>query len=236
MYEANGQQNRDDLVIEHAGLVKKIAYHMIARLPASVQVDDLIQAGMMGLLDAASHYDASQGAAFETYASIRVRGSMLDELRRNDWAPKSVHRKGRELTAAIHRVEMRTGEDASDREVADEMGVSLDEYHKVLLDSNNCQISSFDMLSGSDDDTRDHFADDIPDPTQQLMGEQFQKGLADAIDTLPEREKLIMSLYYESELNLKEIGLVIGVSESRVSQLMSQSHGRLRARMQSHTA
>ncbi|MCW8826404.1 MAG: RNA polymerase sigma factor FliA [Gammaproteobacteria bacterium] len=235
MYEANGQQSRDELVTQHAGLVKKIAYHMIARLPASVQVDDLIQAGMMGLLDAASHYDASQGAAFETYASIRVRGSMLDELRRNDWAPKSVHRKGRELSAAIHRVEMRTGQDASDREVADEMGVTLDEYHKILLDSNVCQIASFDMLSGSGDESREHFADDIPDPTAQLMDQQFQKGLIEAIDCLPEREKLIMSLYYESDLNLKEIGLVIGVSESRVSQLMSQAHGRLRARMKSHT-
>lgn len=235
MYEANGQQSRDDLVIQHAELVKKIAYHMIARLPASVQVDDLIQAGMMGLLDAASHYDATQGAAFETYASIRVRGSMLDELRRNDWAPKSVHRKGRELSAAIHRIEMRSGEDAGDREVAEEMGVSLDEYHKILLDTNNCQISSFDMLNGSDDDSRDHFADDIPEPTEQLMSQQFQQGLAQEINNLPEREKLIMSLYYESDLNLKEIGLVIGVSESRVSQLMSQAHGRLRARLQGHT-
>lgn len=235
MYEANGQQNRDDLVIEYAGLVKKIAYHMIARLPASVQVDDLIQAGMIGLLDAASHYDASQGAAFETYASIRVRGSMLDELRRNDWAPKSVHRKGRDLSAAIQRVEMRTGQDASDREVAEEMGVSLDEYHKILLDSKNCQISSFDLLNSADDDSRDHFANDMPDPTKQLMDMEFQKGLIAEIDALPEREKLIMSLYYESDLNLKEIGLVIGVSESRVSQLMSQAHGRLRARMQSHT-
>jgi len=235
MYEAEGQQKRDDLVTQHAGLVKKIAYHMIARLPACVQVDDLIQAGMMGLLDAASHYDASQGAAFMTYASIRVRGAMLDELRRNDWAPKSVHRKGRELSAAIHRVEMRTGQDACDRDVADEMGVSLDEYHKILLDSKNCQISSFDLLSGSEDDGRNHFADDIPEPTVQLMDQQFQQGLVEAIDSLPEREKLIMSLYYESDLNLKEIGMVIGVSESRVSQLMSQAHGRLRARMQGHT-
>jgi len=235
MYEANGQQNRDDLVIQHAGLVKKIAYHMIARLPASVQVDDLIQAGMIGLLDAASHYDASQGAAFETYASIRVRGAMLDELRRNDWAPKSVHRKSRDLSAAINRVEMRTGQDASDREVAEEMGVSLDEYHKVLLDSNTCQISSFDMLVSSDENTHNRFADDIPEPTEQLMDQQFQEGLVKEIDALPEREKLIMSLYYESDLNLKEIGLVIGVSESRVSQLMSQAHGRLRARMQSYT-
>jgi RNA polymerase sigma factor for flagellar operon FliA len=235
MYEASGQQSRDDLVTQHAGLVKKIAYHMIARLPASVQVDDLIQAGMMGLLGAASHYDASQGAAFETYASIRVRGAMFDELRRNDWAPKSVHRKGRELSAAINRVENRTGQDASDREVAEEMGVTLDEYHKILLDSNICQISSFDVINGSDDDSRDHFADDIPEPTEQLMDEQFQQELIEAIDSLPEREKLIMSLYYEAELNLKEIGLVVGVSESRISQLMSQSHGRLRARMQNHT-
>ncbi len=235
MYEANGLQNRDDLVIQHAGLVKKIAYHMIARLPASVQVDDLIQAGMMGLLDAASNYNPSQGAAFETYASIRVRGSMLDELRRNDWAPKSVHRKGRELSAAMHKIEMRTGEDADDREVAEEMGVSLDEYHKILLDTNNCQISSFDMLTNTGEHAGAHFAGDTPEPAEQLMQRQFQESLSKEIDALPEREKLIMSLYYESDLNLKEIGLVISVSESRVSQLMSQAHGRLRARMQNHT-
>lgn len=237
MYDAKGLQtvDRDTLVVRHAPLVKKIAYHLIGRLPASVQVDDLIQAGMIGLLDAATQYDQSQGAQFETYATIRVRGAMLDELRRNDWVPKSVHRKSRELTEAIHQLEGKLGRDANDREIAEAMGIPLDEYHKILNDHTNCRMTSFDsLMTSEDDDTNDRFAGEEQAPVDRLMDVQFQKGLVDAIDNLPEREKLIMSLYYEQELNLKEIGAVLEVSESRVSQLMSQAHGRLRSRLREY--
>ncbi|QEP45162.1 RNA polymerase sigma factor FliA [Ectothiorhodospiraceae bacterium BW-2] len=238
MYDAKGLQqlNRDQLVNQHAPLVKKIAYHLIGRLPASVQVDDLIQAGMMGLLDAAVQYDQSQGAQFETYATIRVRGSMLDELRRNDWVPKSVHRKSRELTEAINRVEGRLGRDASDREVAAEMGLALEEYHKILQDHTNCRMTSLETLTvdeEGDDPLERHASSDLT-PSEHLIDFQFQEGLVDAIEHLPEREKLIMSLYYEQDLNLKEIGLILEVSESRISQLMSQAHGRLRSRLRDH--
>ena len=123
-YDQTEGMDLDALVEQHAELVKKIAYHLSARLPACVLVDDLIQAGLMGLMDAASHYDPSQGASFETYASIRIRGSMLDELRRNDWAPKSVHRKARDMMAAVNKIESRTGRDAKPAAIAEALDIS----------------------------------------------------------------------------------------------------------------
>ncbi|MBF0220398.1 MAG: RNA polymerase sigma factor FliA [Gammaproteobacteria bacterium] len=234
-YGAYEPLDQDALVRRHAPLVKKIAYHLVSRLPASVQVDDLIQAGMLGLLDAATQYKASQGASFETYATIRIRGSMLDELRRNDWAPKSVHKRSRDVNAAMKAVEMRTGRDASDREVAEEMGIPIDEYHSIIYEISTRRMSSFEDVNTSEDDDREQIADDAQTPSEHLVDEQFRVGLAAAIDGLPEREKLIVALYYDEELNLKEIGMVLEVSESRVSQLLSQAHARLRLRMREHT-
>ncbi len=236
MYTANGQVGKDYLVNRHAPLVKKIAYHLLGRLPASVIVDDLIQAGMLGLLDAANQYDPTQGASFETYASIRVRGSMLDELRRTDWAPKSVHRKARDLAGAIQQVEAATGRDASDREVAETMGISLEEYHQILQETNSSRMFSIEELASDDGDAYERFSSSTPSPVEALEDEEFRSHLVDAIGTLPEREQLIMSLYYEQELNLREIGAVLNVTESRVSQLLSQAHSRLRARLQDHIA
>lgn len=231
MYTANGYTSKEDLVTRYAPLVKRIAYHLVGRLPASVLVEDLIQAGMLGLLDAAGHYDQSQGASFETYATIRVRGAMLDELRRNDWAPKSVHRKGRELAEAIRRVEGETGRDATDTEVARAMGVPLEEYHRVLHETAICRMVSFDDAGPSDTPAGDRLPDTGLAPPELLQDEQFRRRLAEAIANLPERERLVMVLYYDRELNLKEIGAVLKVSESRISQILSQAHGRLRARL-----
>ncbi len=232
MYTAQGLNSSDQLVERHAPLVKRIAYHLIGRLPASVLVDDLIQAGMLGLLDAANHYDSTQGANFETYATIRVRGAMLDELRRNDWAPKSVHRRARDLAEAIQRVEGRTGREAGDTEVAAELGIPLQEYHQLLRESSTSRMVSLDDLAvegaGMDEHLPDH---NSVVPVEAVQKAEFQQGLAEAIGRLPERERIIMALYYDQELNLKEIGAVLGVSESRVSQLMSQAHARLRARL-----
>lgn len=231
MYTAQGIRSNDELVTRYAPLVKRIAYHMIGRLPASVMVDDLIQAGMIGLLDAAKHYDEHQGASFETYASIRVRGAMLDELRRNDWAPKSVHRKARDVAAAVRRVEAETGRDASGQAVADELGISLDEYHHILLDASTSNVINFEDLGLDEGAMGDGSDENAPAPLQAVQDERFATSLAGAIDTLPERERLVLSLYYDKELNLKEIGAVLGVSESRISQLLSQAHLRLRARL-----
>lgn len=229
MYTAQGFTSKDDVVDRHAPLVKKIAYHLMGRLPASVQVDDLIQAGLIGLLDAAGQYDPRQGASFETYASIRIRGAMLDELRRNDWAPKSVHRKGREISAAIQRIENRGTVEVGDREIAAELGITLDDYHQLLRETSFSRLLSYDELTSSEEGGYDQFSDDSPLPQQMLEEEEFRRQLIAAIAELPEREQLIMSLYYEKELNLKEIGAVLNVSESRISQILSQAHARLRA-------
>lgn len=231
MYAAVQRQSDNDLVVEHAPLVKRIAHHMVARLPASVQVDDLIQAGMIGLLEASRQYDASQGASFSTYAGIRIRGAMLDEIRRLDWTPRSVHRKAREVAEAVRRIEHRTGRDATDTEVAQELEIGLDEYHQILQDAAASRIFSIDQ---EDPETGMvlEVAGESPTPFVQLQEESFQRSLATAIAELPERERLVMQLYYDEELNLKEIGVVLGVSESRVSQI----HGRILLKLKDQMA
>jgi len=215
----------DELVRKHAELVRRIAYHLRARLPPSVEVDDLIQAGMIGLLEAAGQFTAGRGASFETYAGIRIRGAMLDSLRRLDWAPRSVHRRSREVAKAILAIEQETGSEAAAADVAGRMGVSLEEYHKIVQDAVTCHLSSIEDVEV------DHPADDFVDPMNSVTDSGFRSALAEAIDGLPEREKLVMSLYYQDELNLKEIGLVLGVTESRVSQLHGQAVSRLKARL-----
>jgi len=222
-------------VERHAPLVKKIALHLLARLPDSVQLDDLMQAGMIGLLEAAQKYEAGKGATFETYAGIRIRGAIVDEIRRGDWVPRSVHRNARKVSEAIRVVEARTGSEADDRAVAAELGMSINEYHQCLHDTAGGRLFSLDELSEEGEAPIE--SDDLPDnPLVDLTSGAFRASLAAAINELPEREKLILSLYYQEELNLKEIGAVIGVSEGRVSQLLSQSAARLRSRLQGWSA
>lgn len=228
MYPIAEPTMAENLIEEHSGLVNKIAYHLAARLPASVVVDDLIQVGMIGLLDASQHYDPSQGAAFATYATIRIRGAMLDELRRNDWAPKSVHKKHRDLMKVVSSIETRTGREAKPKAVAAEMGISLNEYFELIQESNTCRILSFVDLGTDDGALHDHSNVSPLNPAEGLQKQQFREQLVTAIKILPKREKLIISLYYDEELNLREIGQVLDVSESRVSQLLGQAHLRMR--------
>lgn len=223
--------NQDEIVTKHAPLVKRIAYHLMSRLPPSVQADDLIQAGMIGLLEASRNYDAGQGASFETYAGIRIRGAMLDEIRRNDWAPRSVHRKARKLADAVRQIENRERRDARDHEVARELGMSIDEYHQVLQDASGYLVMSFDDLGVDEDSIGPELADRAPGPVDRVQNDAFKRSLSDAIASLPDRERLVMTLYYDEELNLREIGAVIGVSESRISQIHSQALIRLQARL-----
>ncbi|MEC8443612.1 MAG: RNA polymerase sigma factor FliA [Pseudomonadota bacterium] len=223
--------NYDDLVREHAALVKRIAHHLMGRLPDTVQVDDLIQAGMIGLLEAARKYDGGKGASFETYAGIRIRGAMLDEIRKGDWAPRSVHRNSRRISDAIKQVEAEKGRDAEDGEVAAHLGISLEEYYQILRDSNGTRLFSYEEVLEKSEFTAEQFADSHPGPVDGIEREAFTKHLAQAIQGLPEREQLVLALYYDEELNLKEIGAVLGVSESRVSQLHTQAAHRLRARL-----
>ncbi|MCC2655952.1 MAG: polymerase sigma factor FliA [Panacagrimonas sp.] len=217
------------LMQQHAGLVKRIAYHLAARLPASVEIDDLIQAGSIGLLEAARNFQGDRGASFETYAGIRIRGAMLDELRRGDWAPRSLHRRARDVESAMRAIEQETGREAKDSEIAERMGVSLNDYFEAVTDAARCQVLSTEGFA-EDSEGYDAPADDA-DPDGQVTRAEFQAELIRAIGSLPEREKLVMSLYYERELNLKEIGKVLDVSESRVCQIHGQALVRLRARL-----
>lgn len=220
--------SQHQLVEQHGALVKRIAYHLISRLPHTVDVNDLIQAGMIGLLDASHQYKASQGASFETYAGIRIRGAMLDDVRKGDWAPRSVHRNTRLVSGAMRAVEARLGRDAKDHEVAAELEMSLEDYYAILNDTAGSRLFSFDELLEAGAPAE---VDSGHEPFEGVQDGRFRAALAEAIDKLPERERLVLSLYYDEELNLKEIGAVLGVSESRVSQLHSQCAARLRVRM-----
>lgn len=232
MYAKTGLE-KNQYVVQYAPLVKRIAYQLMARLPASVQVDDLIQVGMIGLLDAVSNYDDTQGAQFETYAVQRIRGAMLDELRQSDWLPRSARKALRQIEVAMNVLEQRMGRAPTEREVADELHVSLGDYQQMLLDARGCQLLHYeDMQTGEDEDFFErHCADDSPEPFANLHEERFRAKLIEAISMLPEREKLMMAMYYEEELNLREIGEVLGVSESRVCQLHSQAMARLRSKL-----
>lgn len=224
-------KDADNLITQHSSLVKRIAYHIMSRLPPSVQVDDLIQAGMIGLLEASRNYDAGQGASFETYAGIRIRGAMLDEIRKGDWAPRSVHRKARQVAEAVRQIENLTGRDARDVEVAEALGMNLKEYHKTLQDASGCRLLSFEDMGIDEDSVPSKNAGATSGPFEGVQREDFKRNLAEEISGLPERERLVLTLYYDEELNLREIGAVIGVSESRVSQIHSQALIRLQARM-----
>ncbi|KTC86400.1 RNA polymerase sigma factor FliA [Legionella brunensis] len=230
-YSKVNQQTQEMLVKTHALMVKRIAHHLLGRLPYSVQLDDLVQAGMLGLLEAVRHYDATKGASFETYAGIRIRGHMLDEVRRNDWVPRSVYRNARMISEAVKKVENRLGRDAKDHEVASELNLSLDEYYEILKDSAGSQLYGFDDLGVTDDILKIDTGNASTEPHINVLQEDMVNQLSQIIDSLPEKERLVLSLYYEQDLNLKEIGEVLGVSESRVSQIHSQATLRIKSRL-----
>jgi RNA polymerase sigma factor for flagellar operon FliA len=227
------QVPQQELVLKHADLVKRIAYHLVSRMPPNVEVDDLIQSGMIGLLDAAKHYSAAKGANFETYAGIRIRGAMLDEVRKSDWTPRSVHRNMRQMSDVVRRIENEKGQDATPTDIAAGLGVSIEEYHKLVLDAASCRLFSFDQMSSGEDESSpaDHARDERPGPFDHIEDTGFRGALASAIDGLPEREKLVLSLYYDEDMNLREIGEVLEVSESRVCQIQGQALVRVRARL-----
>ena len=229
-YATTTEGSQEDLVRQHAQLVKRIAYHLANRLAGNVDVDDLIQAGMIGLLEASGKYDPSRGANFETYAGIRIRGAMLDEVRRSDWTPRSVHQKLRQVTSAVREVEARNGRSARDIEIAEELGLSIDEYHKTLRDATTCRLFSLEQ-SQEEGSYFQPTGEIAPGPQRSAFDSEFRQALAAAIETLPEREALVLSMYYDDELNLREIGEVLGVSESRVSQIHSKTVISLRARL-----
>ena len=227
--EDHGDQER--MIQEHSELVRRIAYHLIARLPATTEVEDLIQSGMMGLLEAARNFDPSRGASFATFAGIRIRGAMIDEVRRHDWTPRSVHQKHRQVTQAINEIENETGRHAEPVQIAERLGISLDDYYDIVRDSAVSKLYSLDESVDDSTQSRRILSEDAMTPDDAVEVDQFRQEIANEIRRLPEREQLVLSLYYERELNLQEIGAVLGVSESRVCQIHGQALVRLRARM-----
>ncbi|MGE5650133.1 RNA polymerase sigma factor FliA [Noviherbaspirillum sp. UKPF54] len=234
MYTVSGKKDKNALLANHAPLVKRLAHQMMAKLPPSVEVDDLIQAGMMGLLDAINRYEDTHGAQFETYAVQRIRGSMLDELRSTDWLPRSIRQNMRKIEVAINTLQQRLGRPPGESEIAGELKMSLTEYQEMLSDGSGHQLiyyEDFHETEGNESFLDRHVIDEEGDPLRALLDGAFRGAVIEAIEALPEREKMLLGLYYEQELNLKEIGAVMGVSESRVCQLHSQAMARLRARL-----
>lgn len=236
MYNASGLNDKEQCLREYSQLVKRLAHQMMTKLPYSVQIDDIIQAGMMGLLDAASRYDEFHGAQFETYATQRIRGAMLDELREADWLPRSLRRDMRSIEVAISRLQQRLGRAPNETEIAKELDIPLAEYQQMLQASRGAQLVYYEDLhdEGREDFfERFEFSDDA-DPMSLLEDERFKVELVRAIENLPERERMLMGMIYEQEMNLREVGEVLGVSESRVSQLHSQAVARLRGWIKGH--
>ncbi|MFA5679122.1 MAG: RNA polymerase sigma factor FliA [Pseudomonas sp.] len=229
MYTAKGKINQESLIKEYLPAVRRQALALQVRLPASIELDDLIQAGVIGLMDALGRYDASAGASFATFASQRIRGAMIDELRTRDWLPRSVRRNARSLDACVHRLEQTLGRAPEEREIAAAMDMGLAEYRQLLRDINSGYLLPLEDLMAEGAEPAAHNSAETP--FEQLLESQQRERLVDAIAALPEREKLLMALYYQEELNLKEIGAVLGVSESRVCQLHSQAVSRLRAKL-----
>ncbi len=229
-YNAYRQDSRNAVIEEYLPLVKRIAHYWAAKLPASVEIDDLMQVGLIGLLHACDSFDAGRGASFATYASIRIKGAILDEVRRNDWLPRSVQQKLRTVSEAIASVEATLGRPASDAEIARHLGMSLDQYQLTASELATARMASLDEYETETP------GEESDNPTHTLEEAGFREALAEHINNLPEKEKMVMQLYYVEELNLREIGLIIGVTESRVSQIHGQAIARLRARMSDWTS
>lgn len=234
MYNASGVLDRSQYVNQYAPLVKRMAHHILARLPPSVQLDDLVQAGLIGLMDAVNRYEESQGAQFETYATQRIRGAILDELRANDWLPRGLRKSQRDIESAIHKMEHKLGRAPTESEVAKYMKISLEEYQDLLGEARGYQLVYFDDMKDRDSDEdyhERHSADSTYEPLEQVKDARFKQALVKAIDDLPEREKQMMGMYYEQDMNFREIAAVLGVTESRVCQIHSQSIARLRSKL-----
>lgn len=237
VYSPRGTFDRPDFVKQYQPLVRRLAHQMVAKLPANVELDDMIQAGMMGLMDAAQRFEESQGTQFEVYAASRIRGAMLDELRANDWLPRSARKSQRDIENAIHRLEGKLKRAPSEAEIAKELNIGITEYQEMLNEARGAQLIYFDDMGYSNEDEdylERHVADageEGGDPGAILRDKRFRTALIVAIEDLPEREKQLMGMYYEQDMNLREIGAVMGVTESRVCQLHSQAVARLRAKL-----
>ncbi|MEJ7137532.1 RNA polymerase sigma factor FliA [Amphibiibacter pelophylacis] len=238
-YTAQGRLNTNALLRQYSVLVRRLAHQMIVKLPPNVMLDDLIQVGMIGLNDALTRFDPGQGVQFETFATQRIRGAMLDELRANDWMSRGDRKQQRNIETAVHRLEQKLGRMPLEAEIAAELGLSLTDYQEMLGKVRGTQLLYLEDLSGDEGDENyldRHVVDEASNPFHRLQDQRMRQALVDAIKKLPEREQYIMSMYYEHDMNLKEIALVLGVTESRVCQLHSQTITRLRTKLRAWQA
>ncbi|MDC8784277.1 RNA polymerase sigma factor FliA [Roseateles koreensis] len=234
MYTAKGRLDNSSLIKQYSPLVRRLAHQMIAKLPANIEIDDLIQVGLIGLTDALSRFDVGQGVQFETFATQRIRGAMLDELRGGDWMSRGTRRQQRDIESAVRKLEQKLGRAPAESEIAAEMGVSLADYQDLLGKVRGTQLVYLEDMSGDegDEDFLDrHVADHSNNPMLKLQDHRMREALVAAIKNLPEREQFMMSMYYEHDMNLKEIAVVLKVTESRVCQLHSQAIARLRVKL-----
>lgn len=233
IYTLGGMVDKNSLWKEYGYLVRKEALRLQVRLPPSIELDDLIQAGSIGFLNAIDDYDPKRGIVLASWITQRIRWALMDELRERDWASRRVRNNARGVSAAIQRVEQRTGNAASEPEIAAELGVTLQEYQQMLSDSNSSIICSLDELMERAGDTIEQVdtRHEKLDPLHELSANCVKRQISNEIKLLPEREQLLLSLYYQQEFNMKEVSIMLGVTETRVSQLHSQIMKRLRARL-----
>ena len=238
MYTAKGHMDREHMLRQYVPLVRRLAHHMIAKLPPNIELDDLIQVGMIGLSEALTRYEVAQGVQFETFATQRIRGAMIDELREGDWMSRGSRKSQKDIERAVQRLEQKLGRSPLESEIAIELDMKLPDYQELLGKVRGTQLVYLEDMNGGDDDGASfldrHVADETADPVQLLRDHRLRASLVEAIKTLPDREQYIMSMYYENDMNLKEIAAVLEITESRVCQLHSQSIARLRAKMRSH--
>ncbi|MFW2355081.1 RNA polymerase sigma factor FliA [Hydrogenophaga sp.] len=238
MYTAKGTLNRDEQLRKYSPLVRRLAHHMIAKLPPSVELDDLIQVGMIGLTEAIARFEPTQGVQFETFASQRIRGAMIDELREGDWMSRGSRKSQKDIEQAVSRLQQKLQRVPKESEIAAELGMELADYQHLLAKVRGTQLVYLEDISGNSDDEDGfldrHMGDSEADPSAKLQDHRMRTALVAAINVLPEREQQIMSMYYEHDMNLKEIAAVLGVTESRICQLHSQSIARLRSKLREH--
>lgn len=233
-YTAAGKIDQNTLIKEYLPIVRRQALAMQVKLPANIDLDDLIQAGLVGVLDALTRFDPDAGTSFAGFAAQRIRGAMIDELRVGDWMPRNVRNQGRKVDTALRRLEQRLGRAPVEREVADDLGMPLDEYRNLLADINSGYLLPLEELITEGGEPRSDGAEGQA-PYAALLDGRLREELMEAVEQLPEREKLLMALHYQEHLNLKEIGKVLGVTVSRVSQLHSQAIARLRSKLPART-
>ena len=230
-------ENREEVIIQYSPMIKYVANRIAMRLPPHIEVDDLISVGVLGLMDAITKYDSSRGAKFKTYAEFRVRGAILDELRSMDWVPRSIRQKASKVDKVVQGLQAKLRRTPEDEEVAKEMGLSLDQFHETLNETKSIPIFSLEDLgiakeSGDQQSLLDCLAGKADaDPQTQIRLVELKEIIAKAIDALPEKERLMVSLYYYEELTMKEIGAVLDITESRVSQIHSKAVYRLRTKL-----